>query len=634
MHRAMAWLVMLTFLGGCHLASSPGVEPPRSPAAAQGTASVALRVAFPERTAQALVANTQSVKILLRDADGHDLTRTVDTGAPTTVQFEGLAPGGGYTLYAAGYSGLNATGIMLSWGKLPVTLASGRNQLSLSLSVVMKAGAGAADLVTGPSGNGAIQLGAQKVFTTMRDFQAPGMSASNIEPFDPAQNTYLAKFGSLGSQNGEFGSHIQMLAIDSKGRIWVSDDINERVLQFDKDGVFLRGIGSDTVWTSASSAPIVAQGTTNYGFKDPAGLAVDAQDNLYVSDVNNRRILKYDASGNFLMGFGGNQVWVAPATASIPAHRNDTGYFRNYGLDLDRNGNIYIGGYSDNRAYVFSPSGQFLRAIGQGTTWTATASVTWATGSVPSTFNSCWHVRVDKTDGTMYVSDFNERVQVFTSNGDYVRTISTVTADKPDQRTAGFFELGPDGNVYVAAYGSNPGPNFYQVFTRTGTLLSRFGEFGTGNGQLQNPETIAWAPDGAFWTVDRDGSRVQKWRSANPADPAGALRLRGHRQPGPAVYVGPGVYETPPIDAGASITWGAAYWDIPTLPAGTQVTVEAGRSNDGVNWTWSLVSGTPGTGRTAANLVGVTGRYCKLRLTMSTTNSALSPIIQEVGVLY
>ncbi|HEY9897731.1 MAG TPA: NHL repeat-containing protein [Pantanalinema sp.] len=636
MRRAIAGFLMLMFVGGCQPGVFPAGDAPRSSTESRSTASVAIRVAFPERAPQALVSNTQSVKIVLRDALSNDVTRTVNTGTATTVTFEGLPSGGGYALYAAAYSDLNATGTMLSWGKLPVTLASGRNQLNLSLSVVVSAGAAAADIITGPAGNGAVQLGAQRVFTTMADFQAPTATSSNIEVYDPSQNTYVSKFGTLGNLNGQFGSHIQMIAIDSRDRIWVSDDNNQRIVQFDKDGNFLRGIGSDQVWVAPAAAPVPATGSTNYGLNGPSGLTVDAQDNVYVSDTNNRRILKYDSSGNFLMGIGYNTPWFAPSAApAVAALANAIGHMQPYGLDLDRSGNIYVGGMGQHRLHIFSPSGVFLRGIGQGTTWTSAAGLpaTTASGNGASQFTNAWHVRVDE-NGTMYATDFNERVQVFNPSGAYVRTFSTASPDKPDQRTAGYLELGPDGNIYVAAYGSTPGPNFYQVFNRDGILLSRFGVFGTGDGQLQNPEGIAWASDGNFFTIDRDGSRVQRWRGANPKDPAGALRLRGHRQPDNPSYAASGAYLTPAVDAGSTIDWGSVYWDITTLPVGTSATIEAGCSSDGITWTWSLVTGSPGAGRTLANLVGVSGRFFKLRVTLGTSNAALSPVIQELGVMY
>ncbi|MBO9540123.1 NHL repeat-containing protein [bacterium] len=602
--------------------------------ASQARASVSIRVALPLST-QAIVSNTQSVRILLRNAGVPDQTATVNTGGATTVSFSDLPPGGGYTLYAAGYSGLNGTGTMLSWGKLPVTLASGRNQLSLSLSVVVKEGGGADDLVTGPAGNGAVQLGAQKLFTSMTDFQTPGASTSNVEVFYPGQNSYLSKFGTLGNLSGQFGSHIQMLAIDSKDCVWVSDDTHHRVQKFDRDGNFILGIGSGQLWTVPGAVPAPAINATNYGFSAPAGVVVDAADNVYVADLNNHRVLKYDANGNFLMGFGYNTPWVAPAAApAVPAHLNANGHFIPYGLDLDRYGNIYIGGYPDHRAYVFSPSGQFIRGIGQGTTWVSGQAppAAFTPGTNAREFTSCWHVRVDR-DGVMYATDGTDRVQVFDPNGGFLRSFSTKAADKTSG-TAGYFDIGPDDNLYVAGYGTTA-PVFFQMFTKNGAYLGRFGRFGTGDGEYNNPEGIAWLSDGSFYTVDRNNSRLQRLKGMNFTDVSGGLRLVGHRQPDTPVYAASGTYITPAVDAGSSVTWGSAFWEVPSLPGGTQVVVDAATSADGVTWSaWQLVTGTSVQGKNTASLAALTSRFLKLRLSLSTGNTALSPEIQEIGVRY
>ncbi len=72
----------------------------------------------------------------------------------------------------------------------------------------------------------------------------------------------------------------QSLAIDSSGRIIVSDVGNSRVLVFDADGNQLATIGG--TWGSGSGE-----------FVNPMGVAVDLSGNVYVSDMDNHRIQKF-----------------------------------------------------------------------------------------------------------------------------------------------------------------------------------------------------------------------------------------------------------------------------------------------------------------------------------------------------
>lgn len=627
----MALLASCLALIACQPARPMGAANPAAPEAqraAPGLATLTIQVALP-RTTQALVSNTQSVQVLLRTAGVPDQTAIVNTGGSTSVTFKGL-PSGTYTLYAAGWSGTNASGRMMSWGRMPVTLASGTNNLALSLSVAVRSGSGSDSLVNGPAGQGAAQLGFQRAFTSMNELSAG--TASSVEVFYPGQNTFLSRFGSAGNLSGQFSTHLQMLTVDSRDRIWVSDDIHHRVQLFDVNGNFLRGIGSNTTWATPSAAPAPAVGVTNYGFNAPAGVMVDRADNLYVADRVNRRVLKYDSNGNFLMGFGYNQAWAAPAAApAVPAYSNANGHFEPYGLDIDAGGNVYLADRIASRVHVFNSAGKFVRGIGQGVTWAASAAppATTATGSTASWFNPAWHVRLDEA-GNMYTTDGSDRVQVFDPNGTFLRQWSCAASDKP-AGVAGYFELSPQGLLYVAAYGA--APNFYQIFTPQGTLLSRFGVNGSGAGQLDNPEGIAWASDGSFFSVDRNASRVNRWKGVNPTDSNGSLRLTGDRSPDTNAYAASGTYDTPGIDGGANGTaWGTVFFNVAALPAGTGVSVSVATSNDNATWGgWTPVAGTAAVGNNARNLVGITGRYLKVRLTLSTGNAAVSPEVQDVG---
>lgn len=603
-------------------------SPQASSAIASGLATVTIKVVLP-REAQALVSNTQSVAVRLRSGDGGVIRNATLGAGGGTVSFEGLPPGGGYTLYAAGYAGPAGTGRMMSWGRMAVTLASGANQLGLSLSVVLAAGSGGDDLESGPAGASAEQLGAQRVLTSVADFN-PGQP-SNVEVFSKGQHDYLGQFGSAGSDSGQFSAWIQEIAIDRRGDIWVSDRNQNRVMKFDASGNFLLGIGQGQVWASPSAAPSPALASTaNQGFTYPAGIACDAENNLYVADQGNYRVLKFNPYGVFLLGIGYGSLWQAPATASVVAPTNDNAHHNPYGVMLDRGGNLVVTDVASHRLQVFNPSGAFVRGIGQGNTWTE-APLAVATGSTDLKFDQPWIVK-EGSDGFYYVTDNTNRVQVIAPSGKFVRSFSTVAADKPTN-SAGHLGIGPTGLVYVSSYAA--APFFTQVFTPTGGPLGRYGQSGGGEGEFSNPGGMAWAADGSLWQVDRLGSRVQHLRGQDLKATGGALRLSGHRQPDTPAYAASGTYETPPLDAGAAVTWRSAFWNLESLPPLTEVAVDVATSSDGVDWGgWKVVTGTSSQGSNAFNLPGVSGRYLKARLSLTTANPAVSPVVQEVGATY
>jgi DNA-binding beta-propeller fold protein YncE len=80
------------------------------------------------------------------------------------------------------------------------------------------------------------------------------------------------------------------VAWDAAGNIYVADGIgNARVAKFDKNGVFIKSLGS--------------KGTKPGKFANVRGIAVDAQGNVYVADGGNKRIEVFDRDGNFKTQF-------------------------------------------------------------------------------------------------------------------------------------------------------------------------------------------------------------------------------------------------------------------------------------------------------------------------------------------
>ena len=129
-----------------------------------------------------------------------------------------------------------------------------------------------------------------------------------------AMATFLAKWGSKGSDDGQFNNP-RGVAVDSSGNVYVADSNNYRIEKFDSNGTFLAKWGSN--------------GSGDGQFKYPDGVAVDSSGNVYVADTNNYRIEKFDSNGTFLTKWG-----------SIGS---GDGQFKDpYGVAVDSSGNVYV----------------------------------------------------------------------------------------------------------------------------------------------------------------------------------------------------------------------------------------------------------------------------------------------------
>lgn len=95
----------------------------------------------------------------------------------------------------------------------------------------------------------------------------------------------------------------------------------------------------------------------------------------------------------------------------------------------------------------------------------------------------------------LYVVDNIQGVYVFDADGQQVNVINHSDLNNPAD-----VKVGPDGNIHVAAWGSNQ----IFVFNPEGELITQFGEEGTGEGQFGtfSPQALAVSDDGNIYVVD------------------------------------------------------------------------------------------------------------------------------------
>ncbi len=90
--------------------------------------------------------------------------------------------------------------------------------------------------------------------------------------------------------------------------------------------------------------------------------------------------------------------------------------------------------------------------------------------------------------------------------------------------------VGPDGNIYVA----DKGTHALFVFDDRGRFLRRFGELGSGDGQLHEPTGIAFDRAGHLVVVDQGNGRVQLFDSGGRF-----VRSFGIKGSGPGEFIEP-----------------------------------------------------------------------------------------------
>jgi sugar lactone lactonase YvrE len=171
------------------------------------------------------------------------------------------------------------------------------------------------------------------------------------------------------------------LAIDNENRLlYVTDAEQDLVLVYDADPPFklIRKMGK----------PGTEHTSTKPGeFAKPAGVAVDKDGNVFVSDSWNNRIEMFDADGSFIREFG--EAGDGP------------GYFaRPKGISIDGDGHIWVADGMQDRVQVFTPEGRLRIYMGEH-------------GMLPGQFQSLANVMVDKNNRVFTTELYPGRLQVF-----------------------------------------------------------------------------------------------------------------------------------------------------------------------------------------------------------------------------
>lgn len=293
--------------------------------------------------------------------------------------------------------------------------------------------------------------------------------------------------------------------------------------------------------------PLKAWGQKGKGdgeFESPIGIAINAADEIFVTEARNNRVQKFDAEGKFLGKF-------------------DVDKFPG-GIAIDKKGEIYVAPMMDHKVCVYDGAGKLLRTWGK-------------LGMSDGDFDQPGGIAVG-LDGSIYVADqVNRRVQQFRPEGAFVRKwgeYGTAVGqfdgvEGIKNRTGGpnFVAVDRQGNVFtteaklgriqkfshdgkpLASFGSNsidpggfggrpknlPGPiaividrfdriwvsstnNRVQLFSPEGKYLGGFDSLtaGTEPGQFHTPHGLVIDSKDNLYVVDSQNHRVQKFSVSPP----------------------------------------------------------------------------------------------------------------------
>jgi DNA-binding beta-propeller fold protein YncE len=321
--------------------------------------------------------------------------------------------------------------------------------------------------------------------------------------------TYLRQFGSEGTGAGEFKGPIET-ALDAQDNVWVSDFGNNRVDELSAQGAFKLAIG----WGVNKSGTAKLETCTSECKAGIAGAEAGEFHGPGGLAINKPtgKIYVSDYYNNRVIRLSTSGSY----EGSFGATGSEAGKFNGpEGIAVDSSGNVWVLDNANNRVEEFSAQGEFKQALGWGVNKNGTAKLETCTseckagmrGGEAGEFSEPTDLAF--SGANLYVTDSaNHRVQELTPAGTYVTQFGSSTLSYPEG-----IATDSGGNLYVVDHNKAD----VVEFSPTGQVRTTFGAEGSANGDLKTPVGIALDEAGDAYVADEGNDRVEAFRPVTPA---------------------------------------------------------------------------------------------------------------------
>ena len=305
------------------------------------------------------------------------------------------------------------------------------------------------------------------------------------------------------------------VAVNSKGHVFVFSRGNTtgpayaaaaaQLFEFGPDGKFIREIGKNL-----------------YAWSFAHAVRIDKDDNIWVIDKGSDMIIRFNPQGRVTMVFGRKQEAsdeeTGPLKHPVPPKAAEDGRFRQpTDVAFDPQGDIFISdGYINSRIAKADKNGNWIKSWGDR-------------GNKPGEFNTPHNIAAD-AKGNLYVADRgNGRIQVFDSDGKFLRIMKIdapvdesarpAIGNKPTLQTyQQVMTMAPGAPWTVCItpppnqvlYTSDAFPGRVYKLSLDGKMLGMFGQSGKQPKQFGWIHEIACPSENTLYVAELLNWRVQK----------------------------------------------------------------------------------------------------------------------------
>jgi DNA-binding beta-propeller fold protein YncE len=256
----------------------------------------------------------------------------------------------------------------------------------------------------------------ETIYVVNRSFESRSDGTRiNVIRLGDEKEEYITEFGSYGEGPGQF-RYPMAVALDKNTNVYVSDEYLHRITIFTKDGEYVGHWGTHGSGDGELNGPAglairddilyvvdsrnhrvqkftldgkyIGQfgglGSGDGQLNTPWGIGLDKEGNVFVADWRNDRIQSFTPDGQWLASFGqpgsGGDASIARWHGGIRVVPRPVGLFnRPSGVAVDKDGDIYVADWLNNRVQVLTPEGRFI------TEFTGDAGLSkWGVGKIES----------------------------------------------------------------------------------------------------------------------------------------------------------------------------------------------------------------------------------------------------------
>ena len=332
-------------------------------------------------------------------------------------------------------------------------------------------------------------------------------------PFD-TQTDFLKN-----SPDMNFGE-VLGVAVNSRGHLVVLNhpgsassgplygNASTQLLEFDQTGKFVREIGKGV-----------------YGVGYSHSVRFDKYDNLWVVDKGTNVVMRFNPAGFVTLNLGRRpegpddpaESYYRPGRREPPVHVD--GYFRQpTDVAWDSDDNIYISdGYTNSRIAKYDKRGNWVKS------WGSRGSGGLHADENPGQFNTPHNIAVDRQNNVYVADRGNRRIQVFDTNGSFLRMIhinvpydkkrhpvlGNPPANPPDETAPWTLCINTTGPTqYLFTTDQEPG-RLYKL-SLDGSIVGMLGESGRDVKQFNWIHGLACPSEDVIVVADMNNWRVQR----------------------------------------------------------------------------------------------------------------------------